>query len=65
MNAPTEHGAPAHTFASGWNAACVGGRFDQRETRDWKAGWREAIRIPAKQREKYVFNAEKRRLSNV
>jgi len=65
MSAPTEHGAPAHTFASGWNAACAGRRFETRESRDWKAGWRAAVRIPARQRDKYLFNVGKRRLSNV
>jgi len=62
--APAEHGAPAHTFASGWNAACVGRVFETHESTDWKAGWRAAVRIPVRQRGKYLFNTEKRQPAN-
>jgi hypothetical protein len=64
MSAPSEHGTPAHTFASGWNAACTGRAFEAHESVDWKDGWRAAVRIPWKQREKYLFNSEKRRPAN-
>ena len=51
------HGAPVHTFACGWNAACDGGAFDKQESADWKLGWRAAIALKPRQRDRYRFNA--------
>ena len=55
--APKEHGAPAHSFAAGWNAACDGRVYEIKESVDWKRGWAGAMRLEPGEREQWRFNA--------
>jgi hypothetical protein len=52
-------GSIPHTFAAGWNAACDNEPNVPRESKDWRAGWREAMALPPSDRKTYRFNGVK------